>query len=54
MHKAVIHYTCGARPMLTTPLESHQTSLTEDPLALRGPRRETCGRGFYWGEGGFL
>jgi hypothetical protein len=40
-HKAVVQ--C-ARPMLTTPLEPHQTSLTRDPPTLRGPRRGPSGR----------
>ena len=33
-HKAVMHYVC---PMLTTPLEPHQTSLTRDPPAHEVP-----------------
>jgi hypothetical protein len=42
-----------ARPMLSTPLEPHQTSLTRDPPAPRGPQRGPSRR-VLWGrrEGG--
>jgi len=47
-HKAVMHYVC---PMLTTPLEPHQTSLTRDPPAHEVPEGDPT-EGSY--KGGIL